>query len=361
MAGPFARQWFRGREALVGQAIATGIRVATPAVQSWLSYRNLKWISGRGSEIYAAEETLRENNGEHASFAKTWTGRRGRASFLTGAGIRTIAVPARDAGTMPRRYYKKGRNNGGYGRRRNGYRKRRATRRQRKRTGGLMYLNSGPIGERRIGGKFVDFAIANQVISAIWTGSNLDPAAPVSCLSVALQGVGGRERMGRNMKIKHISVNGLISAVAKELGATPLARQVQVRIILFVDHNTNGAVPLAANVMETFGLPAAVLAHYNLEGVGRYTILSDKTITLVQTVMAEQSGATFAASSANKTFRCGFAFNPYLKVRFQIDNPAAALSAVIDNSIHIIAVHDSTGFEVEMTYNARLRFVDGNA
>lgn len=357
---------FRPRD--VGLGIAAGIRAVTPAIQSWLSYRDLKWTSGRSKDIYAAQEEIVEHgypiigHSLGKSHGTTWTGRRGRTSLYAGTGIRRIPHPSRDAATMPRRYYKRdSRYYGGSGRRRNGYRSKRKTRRQRKRTSGRMYLNTGPISERRIGGKFIDFQIANQAISAIWTGANLDPALPIGCFSVAVQGVGGQERMGRNMKIKEISINGLLSSVAKKGFPEASARQVQVRLILFVDHNTNGAQPLAANIMETATLPADILAHYNLEGVGRYTILEDKTYTLIQTVESEGAPNAFATSSSNKTFHMGFTFGPYMKVRYQIGNPAAAISAVIDNSIHLIGVNNSPSFEVDLTYNARLRFVDGQA
>lgn len=337
----------------VGLGAAAAIRAVTPAIAAGLSYRNLKWLSSRSSEIYAADESIRKNNHDHGATGTT-TRRGGFPGRFDPPTAR--AVPGRDAYLMPRRNYKRSRSGYGYGRRRNGYRKKRRTRRQRRRPGGLMYLTSGPIGERNMGGKFTSFT-QSSLLSGTFNTSNIDPDTPIDCLSVVDQGFGAQQRMGRNMLIKNISINFQLKSISKEEQIAPETRQAQVRIILFVDHNTNGAQAGGALLMEAGG----ITSQYNLENVGRFTVLEDKTVTIVQTILIGQGANNFSASSTNKLFHMGFNFSPYLKIRYKTDNTSGQISGVTDNSIHLIAVHNSNGFLLTLDYDARIRFLDGAA
>lgn len=122
-----------------------------------------------------------------------------------------------------------------------------------------------------------------------------------------------------------------------------------VRLLFFIDTQTNGAQPAVLDVLET----ADFQSFNNLSNSGRFRTLKD--VTIVQNATAgAQNGTTpeFGAHSVNRV--CA------LKMNMQMDysGVTGSITERRTNNMYVLLI--SSNGRTDMTYSIRTRFTDGH-
>lgn len=220
--------------------------------------------------------------------------------------------------------------------------KRRRTRRPRKnaRTGGLTGKEL----------KFKDFEVESKIINLDDDAMNkmADPTT-ISCLSWTDQGTGASQRLGRQILIKSIHIDGVIfqdaTTTTSGVGATICTWW------LVIDKQTNSAVPLSENIIITAS--TAIHAFRNLEYSDRFTILARGTSKIGPPSNAYNGVNQTATKQINR-------FNVYKRLNLPVTfkNSTTGIVDVVDNSLHFVIAGEKGGVAAvpKLTYNARMRY-----
>lgn len=184
--------------------------------------------------------------------------------------------------------------------------------------------------------KFFDWAQADIV--TVVAGAIYD--AP--CL--IKQGVAEQERVGRKCCIYNMSYR-----IALDLISTTNLNQAQdiVRIMVYIDHQTNGAAAAVTDILEV----AEYDAYRNLAQQMRFTIISDKYHVI------EATGGA-GDGTANDTLRA-VQFHKWSKkmsVPIEYNSTLGAITEIKSNSIGMLII--SAGGHAHYTIASRMRFGD---
>lgn len=192
--------------------------------------------------------------------------------------------------------------------------------------------------------KFLDTNATGGVVATI-AGSAIDPAAGSLCCPT--QGDTAQTRDGRRIVVKTVQVRGVLrsTAVLQDQDDMPSSRVV--RVIVFVDTQTNGAAPTITDML-TGNYPED--AFINLEHGQRFRILFDRTYTLHPRSFND-GAATGSVIFENRSVDMFKSID--LPITFDASN--GNIGDITDNSIHVCAIANETGITLE--YNSRCRFV----
>lgn len=154
------------------------------------------------------------------------------------------------------------------------------------------------------------------------------------------QGVMEQNRIGRKIFIKHVSFKiNIILPQTTNLNDGNDA----IRLIVFVDKQTNGATAQTTAILRVPGL----LAHYDLPNRERFNIMYDETWTL--NASAAEAGASYR-SQQNK--QLDFAVN----VPIDFTGPSGNVTAITSNNISFLLVSENAAAEFNVI--TRVRFQD---
>lgn len=229
------------------------------------------------------------------------------------------------------------------------YRRRYAKRRPRRRVSRRNYRTGGYTGQEL---KYKDFKLVDHTIDlGITTNDKMaDPTAGVDCLSWAPIGTGATSRIGRQILVKSIHIEGIFfvenTTTTSGVGAT------KVTWWLVQDSQTNKLVPLSQNIIKTAS--TAVHAFRNLEFSDRFTILARGTSNLGNPSNA-YNGVNQTASRQVKRF----SVFKRLSMPVTFSDSTVGIADVIDNSLHFVIAGEKGGVAAvpKCTYNARMRYV----
>lgn len=157
------------------------------------------------------------------------------------------------------------------------------------------------------------------------------------------QGNGDADRVGNNVKLLGVTIRAESVLVAN-------AAQGFLRVIIFKDSNTNGAVPAVLDVLET----AVFRSGYNADNVkeaggARFTILKDKFMALNAVL-----GAVAATGSFNNAFVFKLPKHKLGKVRYDADG--GLITDIVAGEIFILALAADATITFQAT--CELRFQD---
>ncbi len=189
--------------------------------------------------------------------------------------------------------------------------------------------------------KFFDTSFSDAIVSATGT--------VIPSLSLIAQGVTETERIGRRCTIRVIQMNFTISLPTLTAQAVPPPHDV-VRIIVYVDHQTNGAT-IGVSGPTGFLNAADYLGYRELVNGKRFTTIMDRSYALAYTagtgITASQDYASVAVQDSL-----------YKKVTIPIEyhGSAGAITEMRGNNIGFLAIsqNGNGGFIGTM----RLRFSD---
>ncbi len=169
-------------------------------------------------------------------------------------------------------------------------------------------------------------------------------------INVIPQGITESERIGRKCTITNIGWRYDIFLVKVDAQATATNGDV-LRVILYLDKQTNGATATVLNILQT----ADYQSFNNLSNKGRFTILMDKTHVINYLSLASDNAGV--VSSANVTR--SFTFFKKTNINIEYDDSAAtgALTTIRTNNLGILTI--SREGQVRIVSKIRLRFSDG--
>lgn len=205
--------------------------------------------------------------------------------------------------------------------------------------------------------KFLDVYASDVAVPAPTdcSGGEIQPEGGCTgCLSAPAQGDGEQQRDGRKITIKNCFVNFTIRGSVRPDQADVLAAP-QIFVALVQDMQTNGATVVSEQVFtnpndtaytNTFPLR-------NLQYSGRYRVLDHKCVSMEPCYSFNDGAATGSLVCSEKTGVLSWRGD--IPVTFN-DTPAN-VSAVTDNSFHIIAFGTTTNFNPVLSFNSRVRFV----
>jgi len=209
--------------------------------------------------------------------------------------------------------------------------------------------------------KYLDTANAGQVVSIVTnsTAGEVDPSVLgcSGCLSAPATGDGPSNRDGNRIVAKDLYVKGaLIGLAAKAVTDPPAPTRVMVAIVL--DTQTNGAQLNSEDVFTN--LTGAAIGQTtplrNMLFRDRFRVLKQEVFD-VSAVAITQAGATannYSWSAGAQIFEWYFDLKNMV---INLQNTAADVANVIDNSLHVIAFAQGGNSPITIAYNARMRFV----
>lgn len=234
---------------------------------------------------------------------------------MNGSHKRTYAGSARDTG----RYRKK------------------SFRRGYSRTGGYYGRFNGIDGELKF--HDVDLNDAQVAANGVVTDS----------INLIAQGITESTRNGRKCTIKTLQWRYRITLPELVDQATP-GNPTQVRIIVYVDHQCNGATAAVLDILET----ADIHSFRNLSNSQRFTILMDKQHVLNYLSMAGDGAGTTAQA---------FVFREYTwykkcNIPLEFNSTTGAITEIRSNNVGVILLSSDSiaGFDSKW----RLRFSDAS-
>ncbi len=205
------------------------------------------------------------------------------------------------------------------------------------RTGGFLGLEL----------KFSDEVIVNDAFATTWATMT----AGVDVLSGVAQGDGEIQRDGRKYLIHSISVKLRVHAIAIESATAP-DDDLHGRFALVLDTQTNGAQLTATDVMVG-STNEDRLSFRNLQQVKRFRVLWDRSFLLKRQVVNEGAANLFATNLVSTPIiRFTKIFSKPVEVI--CTGTGAAVSAISNNSIHMIGIANNT--LALLSYQSRIRF-----
>ncbi len=223
--------------------------------------------------------------------------------------------------------------------------RRRRPRRRNARIGGFMGIEL----------KFYDQLLTSSALTAPTnaSGGEHDPSATV-LLNTVTQGDGESERDGRQIKMRKISIRGLITYAA-QVNQTAGDNACAIMIALVLDKQTNGATITSENVFinPSASGTLAPQAFNNLQFIKRFKVLKRIEFNLPQPEMT-YDGTNVEQSGEHIPWEMHVDLNN-LEVNYS--GITENVSNIVDNSLHVIAYCSSTNLVPQIFYNSRLRFV----
>lgn len=197
--------------------------------------------------------------------------------------------------------------------------------------------------------KFLDATKTASAIVADASGAEQDPAT-LNCLNGIDQGDGESQRDGRKYVIKDCLVRGVVELSPVTDQADAETARV-VRLLLIHDTQTNGAQFNGEDVLVDNNA-ISVWSPRNLQYSSRFKVLRDEMVTLDWTNSHTDGTNTGTIGGQAKPFSWYF---KNLNIPVTCSGTGATVSAITDNSLHIMALADATG--ATLTYHSRIRFV----
>lgn len=208
------------------------------------------------------------------------------------------------------------------------------------RTGGL-YGKFDPLIVGRPEKKYKDTVIAAAVIPV--AGSCIAASGGSASLNVLVQDSSATGRVGRKVTLKNVYIHGAITLPSTGVNAN--ATDI-VRIILYIDKQTNGVTPAVADLLDT--AVGGYNSFRNLSNVERYIILKDKFISVsaATTVAAVNTGVVSVEYKIYKKIECGIEFS----------GNTGAVTEVRSNNLCVLAI-SKNGLATN-EFVSRVRFTD---
>jgi hypothetical protein len=136
--------------------------------------------------------------------------------------------------------------------------------------------------------KYFDSELTLTDITAVtnWSGTELDPdlvpVASINTLVCPKQGNDINQRIGRRIAVKGIRIRGVVRSESEQ-NQTATDYGNLIRIILCIDQQTNGSQMNGEDLMQdpvTNSSNVSINSFQNLQNLGRFRVLKDKTFTL---------------------------------------------------------------------------------
>lgn len=183
--------------------------------------------------------------------------------------------------------------------------------------------------------KYFDTSIPLTAIQNVqandWTGTEIDPTPAGTIFSPAV-GSAYNQREGKKVFIKKIKIKGQVVCPTGAVALIP--DSTRVRVILYMDKQSNGAQAQGEDVIAGPGTNDVLDMFQNVANFGRFQVLSDKMVTM------DAPNFTFVTNYQRggqvRKFKMNHTFKEPMPVNYNTGNNGN-ISDVVDNSFHLIA------------------------
>ena len=215
------------------------------------------------------------------------------------------------------------------------------------RTAGYYGRFAGGSGSASREYKFLDTAFADTGVSV--TGDIMNNGT----FCVVPQGAGESERVGRKIVIKKVMFRGRVTLGSAQAGTVGDAVEAtQIRVILYLDKQCNGAAATAAQIL---GPGTVSIDSFNeLVNKGRFTILKDKIVDLNRLCMVHNGTNYDGGEVIRKVF-----FSKKCNIPIEYEGATGAITEIRSNNIGMMAVAwDASSSPVLLNGLVRIRYSD---
>lgn len=201
--------------------------------------------------------------------------------------------------------------------------------------------------DRRVGyyGRFV--GPGSRELKFFDKTNNINPVGPTgniySTLNNVAIGTGESDRIGRKIIIKAIHVRFDVS-LDSQSAPVSLPEGETLRVILYVDKQTNGAAAAVADILET----AHVRSYKNLVNTGRFRIMYDKYINI--------NYLTLNNNDDSAGVKRHYAINKRCNIPIEFSGTTGTVSEMATNNIGMLLI-SQTG-QVNWNSHSRIRYSD---
>lgn len=184
-------------------------------------------------------------------------------------------------------------------------------------------------------------------ITALTTGAFMH-----TTMNFVAQGTTESERIGRKIVVKSLEVRGEIRL--PDTG-TLLNMDQRVRLIYFIDKQTNGAAATLDEIVNTSGT-VTINAMRDLANQQRFRVIYDKMFDLPVRAVIQDSTST----GDSVPIEIGFKFMRKLNLPIEFDNGVStgAISSQRSNNIGSFCISSSTSVAPVVSYTFRIRYAD---
>jgi len=207
------------------------------------------------------------------------------------------------------------------------------------RTGGFYGRYSGRDGEL----KFHDVAVNATDVA---TAGNIQNGGTINIIP---QGVTESQRVGRKCTIRSINWRYRFNLSEIDAAADPAAGD-NLRIIVYLDKQANGATAAVTDILETANLNS----FRNLANSGRFQILKDSYEVLNYLTLASDGAGVVSSAAVAKTKT----WYKKCNIPVEFSSTTGAMGEIRSNNLGVLLI--SNQGVIDFTSTIRLRFSDGN-
>lgn len=196
------------------------------------------------------------------------------------------------------------------------------------------------------------------VTAAGWDTTEQDPAVAL-CLFAPVQGNDFNNREGRKVWLKKLKMRCIIEwPAAANLTTGRTANQV--RVIAYIDKQTNGTQAQGEDVIEsgTKASEPCIQEFQNPKNFGRFRVFYDKTFREPMMPIS-YDGTNIESSGCHQFFKINKTWKKPMIVHFNA-GVTGTVTDIVDNSLHIIAGKYVAGNNgtVTLQYKSRCSFCE---
>lgn len=195
-----------------------------------------------------------------------------------------------------------------------------------------------------------------------WTGTEIDPNTPSSLLTLfdPILGTDITNRIGRRVMVKGMKINLDVNVAA--LAGTNLGGRdpAVIRVIVYMDKQTNAAQSLGSQLMAPAALQGANAEQHfqSLANLGRFKVLWDQRFVIEDpNVGSTQAADTYDINGIVVIRKMRLKFKRGIIVNFNATN-GGTVADIVDNSFHIIACASSISMGPVLSYVVRTSYKD---
>lgn len=184
-----------------------------------------------------------------------------------------------------------------------------------------------------------------KVVDTVTASANLTVTAGLVLLNGISQGSDYTNRIGRKVLMKSLYMR--FTLLPNSANSAPIGDFV--RILLVYDCQTNGAAPLAADILNS---AADYLSPLNLANRDRFKVLHDKVVPMNANAYA--GAALTVGDPVNKHWKI------FKKMNMEtiFGGTAATVGSIQTGSIYLLYMSAGATSYTTLTYNCRIRFSD---
>ncbi len=173
--------------------------------------------------------------------------------------------------------------------------------------------------------------------AAVASGSNI-----TATINIIPQDITESGRIGRKCTIKNVMWRFRVTLPEQDAVATP-ASSDSIRVILYLDKQTNGAAATGADLLEANN----VHAFKNLANTGRFVFLLDKVVNINWNSMASDGAGLVSQAESSREFT----FFKSCNIPLEFDNTTGAITELRSNNLGVNIV----GRQGIATFTSKIR------